>query len=82
MVLRGFYHVIIYGRSSHLCQVTWIIHVHIGYPFSCGRFVSDLALIGQTVPEMRIFEYYGNIRVYYPRVGADQPLGSTSFSVS
>ena len=32
----------------------------------------------QTVSE-KIFEYYGNIHVYCPGVGADQPLGSIFF---
>ena len=29
-----------------------------------------------------MFEYYGNIHVYCPRVGADEPLGSIFFSES
>ena len=33
-----------------------------------------MALIGQTVSE-KIFEYYGNIHVHCPGVGADMPLG-------
>ena len=33
-----------------------------------------LALIGHTVSEKKIFEYYGNIHVYCPGVGADLPL--------
>ena len=40
-----------------------------------------LALIGQVVSE-KIFEYYCNIHVYCPGVGADHPLGSKFFSES
>ena len=36
-------------------------------------------MIGQAVSEKKIFEYYCNIHVYCPGVGADQPLGSNSF---
>ena len=35
-----------------------------------------IPLIGQAVSEKKIVEYYGDICVYCPRVGADQPLGS------
>ena len=34
-----------------------------------------LALIGQVVSEEKMFEYYGNIHVYCPGVGAYEPLG-------
>ena len=40
-------------------------------PPSYRCFISNLALIGQAVSEKKIFEYYGNIHVYCPRVGAD-----------
>ena len=33
-----------------------------------------LALIGQAVSEKKMFEYYDNIHVYCPGVGADEPL--------
>ena len=42
-------------------------------------FISTLALIGQSVTEKKIFDYYGNIHVYFPGVGEDQPLGSNVF---
>ena len=42
----------------------------------------DLTLIGQVVSEEKMFEYYGNIHVYCPGVGADEPLGSIFFSES
>ena len=43
-------------------------------------FISNLALIGQSVSEKKSFEYYGNIRVhvYCTRV-EDQSLGSNFF---
>ena len=44
--------------------------------------ISNLALIGQAVSEKKTFEYNGDIHVYWPRVGADQPLGSIFFSES
>ena len=47
-------------------------------PPSFRRFISNLALICQGVSE-KIFEYYGNIHVDCPGVGADQPLGSNLF---
>ena len=39
----------------------------------------NLALIGQVVSEKKIFEYFCNIHVYCPGVGADQPLWSNFF---
>ena len=39
----------------------------------------NLALFRQAVSEEKMFEYYGNIHVYCPGVGADEPLGSTFF---
>ena len=35
-----------------------------------------MALIGQVVSEEKMFEYYGDIHVYCPGVGAYEPLGS------
>ena len=37
-----------------------------------------MALIGQAVSE-KMFEYYGQIHVYSPGAGADNPLGSKLF---
>ena len=34
----------------------------------------NLALIDQAVSKEKRFEYYGNIHVYCPGVGADEPL--------
>ena len=45
-------------------------------------FTLNLALIGQVFSEKKIFEYYSDIHVYCPRVGAHQPLGSIFFSES
>ena len=39
----------------------------------------NLALIGQVVSEKKIFEYFCNIHVYCPGVGADQPWGPNFF---
>ena len=59
--------------------MTWTIYINFRSPFS-------LALIGQAVSEEKIFEivnkddfreifeYYGNIHVYCPKLRADQPL--------
>ena len=41
-----------------------------------------LALIRQEVSEEKMFEYYGDIHVYCPGVGADEPRGSNFFSES
>ena len=38
-----------------------------------------MALIGQAVSEEMMFEYYGDIHVYCPGVGAYEPLGSNLF---
>ena len=35
-----------------------------------------LALIGQAVSQEKMCEYYGNIHIQYPGVGADEALGS------
>ena len=69
---------IIYRQGSHLGHVTWIIYIHSSSQSSYRCFISNLALISLAVSE-NIFEYYGNIHVYCPRVGADQLLGSKSF---
>ena len=47
-------------------------------PPSYRCFISNLALIGQAVSE-KIFKYYGDINVYYPRVGAVQTCGPMLF---
>ena len=41
-----------------------------------------MALIGHAVSEEKMFEYYGDIHVYCPGVGAYEPLGSIFFSES
>ena len=41
-----------------------------------------MALVGQMVSEEKTFEYYGDIHVYCPGVGAHEPLGSNFFSES
>ena len=48
-------------------------------PPSYRFFISNLALIGPAVSEMKIFQYYGDINVYCPGVGSGQPLGSIFF---
>ena len=40
---------------------------------------SPLALISQAVSEKKMFEKNGNVHVYSPGTGADNPLGSISF---
>ena len=40
------------------------------------------ALTGQAVSEEMMFEYYGNIHVYCPGMGAYEPRGSNFFSES
>ena len=47
-------------------------------PLSYTCFISNLPLIGPGVSE-RIFEYYGDIHVYCPGVGAYELLGSKFF---
>ena len=39
----------------------------------------NLALIGLAVSEEKTFEYFGDIHVYCPRVGAHESLGSNFF---
>ena len=46
---------------------------------SYRRFTYNLALIGQVVSEEKTFEYYEDIHVYCPGVGAHEPLGSFFF---
>ena len=60
--LKGFYHI----RACDL---------DIDSPF-LFCFIYNLDLIGQAVSEKKIFEYYVNMRVYCPGVGADKPLVS------
>ena len=38
-----------------------------------------MALIGHVVSEEKMFEYYGNIHAYWPRVGAYELLGPFFF---
>ena len=38
-----------------------------------------LALIGQAVSGEKMFHYYGNIHVYSPGAGADNPPGAKIF---
>ena len=45
-------------------------------PLSYRCFMQNLAFICQAVSGGKIFEYYGNIHIYCPGVGADEPLGS------
>ena len=45
----------IYGRGGHLGHVTWTIYTNICVPFP-RRFHINLALIGQLVPEEKMFE--------------------------
>ena len=47
-------------------------------PPSYKCFIKNLALICQSVSE-KMFEYYDNIHVYCPGVGADEPLVSNFF---
>ena len=42
-------------------------------------FYHILALIGQVVSEEKMFEYYENIHVYCPGVGAYELLGTILF---
>ena len=45
-------------------------------------FEGFLPYIGMAaVSEEKMFEYYGNIHVYCPGVGADEPLGSNFFRI-
>ena len=46
------------------------------FPSSQGYSTYDLALIGRTVLEKKIFENGGHIQVNSPWAGADNPLGS------
>ena len=63
----------IYGHGGHLGHVTWIFYIHICYPFLLMLHI-NFALIGQAVSEEKMFEYYGDIHVYCPGVGAEEPL--------
>ena len=48
-------------------------------PPSYRCLTSNLAMTGQVVSEQKIFEYYGDVHVYCPGVGEDQPLVSNFF---
>ena len=58
--------------------MNWIF-IYILVPPSYRSMLHIKALIGQAVSEKKMFEYYGNIHVYYPWVGADEPMGSIFF---
>ena len=51
-------------------------------PPSYRCFISNLALIGQAVSEEKIFECYGDIHVYCPRVGGRPAPGVQFISES
>ena len=61
----------IYRHGGHLGHVTLTIYANFHSPFL--TMLHSLALIGQAVSEV-MFEYYGHIHVYSPRVGVDNPL--------
>ena len=46
------------------------------------RFLLFKILLFQAVSEEKMFEYYGNIHVFCPGVGAHESLGSILFSES
>ena len=67
-------------RKNLLCNTS-------GKPVSRRVFVTGkiqinckkMVFVGQAVSEKKRFEYYGNIHVNCPGVGADEPLGSNCF---
>ena len=67
----------IYSHGVHLGHVTLTIHKNFHSPF-LRMLHTKFGLIGQAVSE-KIFEYYGNIHVYCPKMGADLPLGYINF---
>ena len=75
MILKDF---TIYGRGGHLGYVTWINYIHIGSPFP-SMLPIEFGFDCPSSFRKRIFEYDGNIHVYCPGLGADQPLGSSFF---
>ena len=58
-----------------LMGLIWLIAL-INYLLTYLLYQICRALIGQAVSEKKIFEYYGDIHLYCPRVGADRPIGS------
>ena len=64
----------IYSHGGHLGHVTLTIYINFHSPF-LRMLHMMFGLIGQAVSE-KIFEYYGNIHLYCPGVGADHPLRS------
>ena len=61
------------GHGGHLGKAPEFFKYTL-VPPSYRRFIQ--ALIGRAVSEEKRFEYYGNIHVYCPGVGADEPLQS------
>ena len=61
----------LYGHGGHLDHVTWIVYVYTQVLPAYRCFTLNLVLIGQAVSE-EMFEFYGNIHVYCPRVRADE----------
>ena len=53
------------------------LYTHCPPSYRC--FILNMALINQAVSEKKMFEYYGNIHLFCPEVGADEPLGSNVF---
>ena len=70
-ILKGF---AIYSHGDYLGHVNLIIHIHFHSPF-----LRMLHTKFGFVSEKKIFEYYGNMHVYCPGVGADLPLGYIYF---
>ena len=64
----------IYGHGGHLGHETWTIYINFRSTYS-KRLHFKFALIGQAVSE-KMFENNGNVHVYSPGAGADNPLGS------
>ena len=63
----------IYRHGGHLGYMTWTIYISFHSPFLAMLHIFSLALIGKVVSEKKIIEYYGQIQVYSPEVGADIP---------
>ena len=64
----------IYGHDGHLGHVTWTIYINF-LPPSHGGSTWNLVLIGQVISEKKMFENNGDIHVYSPGAGTDNPLG-------
>ena len=60
-------------RPSWSCDLDHLYKLVLPLPNNAPQ---SLALIGQAVLEMMMFEYYGHALVYSPRAGADNPLGT------